>query len=454
MSFDDEKIKFLADIGLTPESIPDEESFFVMAEHPYLQNTLESVILQELQGLGYKWKEDAVFPYDDEGFVHAMHEFLSRRYRGIEGTFKDEMLKAFSEVNARQAPGEYADPAAFLAAVFERHYEDIAESAHWVSQHPYAKGKANDPDTNEDAYGTVADSIGSARQIAKTLRLHRKSAKPTDLEINLEEALRKGWVVITEAEDKTHDLGDAKAQKESPEKELAEDEEDATPPPRCKGLTKKLLASFLKDLGITRKTIDDDALYDAILQDDYEAESTLMVIVEATIRACNQGELLDRALDFHDPKTIKAMHDLLRTPFDGFELMHDDKIREFTVDARMEAEDEIQETETPELTDIANNILENAVNFHAASLDKLLQSVQSDKPRSTICDDPLHDLAIAQRIYDAIQCLGEQYGLETQESPRLPLGTILTRAAEHGLVQPDRKRGPHKDDASLVRSLS
>lgn len=460
MSFENEKLSFLKDLGVTPNSIPDEPSFEAISEDPGLQGEIESLVLSAMKALGYKWKKDAVFLYDDAELVEAMHRLLNRQNDGAQDVMEEKSLRVFNDANADLPPGEYAEPMPLFQEIAQAHFSDFMEGAGWVRQHPYSTGKREDAELNQFSYDLIHDVMEPAQIIARKLHLRRQNAKPNDVEINLMEAKQNGWVVS--APSLQPPLESRESEEEYPEQEeqTASPESDAPLPLPCKGLTPARKKSFLKDLGMTPETVGDEETYDALLH-SHGVEAALMLTIEVAINMLGYKIPDNFSLDFTNKETTQAVHTLLQAPFDCVERERDHEISSIIAECQEEAR-EIPDAsllasfpdnsaEDSRLAITAGWILESVADFHINALDHVLNSVINDIPRSMVHDDALHDLAVTGKVHEAVESLARQGQLEKDMAADIPpVAEILARSAEHGMLQLDRRRGVTPEDKKFL----
>ncbi len=248
MSFETEKLRFLADLHITPEIIADEQAFDSFADYPDLQDDIESLILSKMRVLGYKWKQDAVFDYDDPSLVEAMHYLLRRQYEDCVEDYTDQMQEFLCELSAEH---DEVPPEQFFTEILHSHYDDFNAAAEWVTDHSYAAGKDEDEELNQDAYDLFSDLIEPAGIIAERLRLHRKTTRPTAMVMHLKEAYETGGIKRRDhsaisPDDIIADIPQADATL-SPDETPGEEE---YPDHAIKGLTKARTKVLLPALGL------------------------------------------------------------------------------------------------------------------------------------------------------------------------------------------------------------
>ncbi len=181
-----------------------------------------------------------------------------------------------------------------------------------------------------------------------------------------------------------------------------------------------------------------------------------------------EGEMLGyrlpdhMVLDFNDKGTREAIQQLLHAPLDGMEKDYGINVETLVHEARddIEGPDTTQDTDDhPDAQEnaeeqmtqqIAMCVLDDAADAHVNAANHLLASVIDDHPRSKL-DDPLHDVAASHKLHKAFEYLATRYQMERSEENTSPLPTILSKLEHHGMVQPDRQRGVHPDDARLAR---
>lgn len=204
-------------------------------------------------------------------------------------------------------------------------------------------------------------------------------------------------------------------------------------------LKDSLKKSFLQDVGLTKESVDDPSLYAALRHKDL-VEELLIDSVEAAARAFGVTFPKNAALDLSDPATREAVHAVLRAPYDCLEICRNDQVQEVLSTVRSELFAEEAQALTPRQNHLlAEEVLWAVALFHEMEMKQLLSSVTEGKAR-TQYDDPLHDLAAASHVRDAIRSLTQRYPQSSAALEEAPLNKLLTHAEHAGMIHPSRQR--------------
>lgn len=386
MSFDDEKIQFLRDIGLTQESVQGEQNLRIMAEYQHLRDMIESTIARELQLFGFSGKAAIAFSYDDPELVATMHRLLHRRYEGIEEDLVKEMGVSYKTAVAN----EDIDPVAFVEEVLLHHYLDLKEAVDWVSSHTFTDGQKIDEEMNRFCYNFVNEVEHDAQALGDRLRLPRKKNTPA-------------FADLPEAKTVTATQETRPARSEAPRK--------------TGGTTfASHRAQFLRDMGVTPEAFGGDF-------HDYEAiarSPDLKEIVE-TIIADNLSTLGykadERSLTFtyRDAEFVGAMHRLLSCVQRGRPDAYEQDMLRARTDYYGERDADHQPSD--------KTLIRTFINDYFATFHDLVMQAAAIRPKDTLSEEETQTLVAAHQALDAAEVIAKRSKL-----PFKPVRTEETRA--------------------------
>lgn len=164
MSFSRHKARLLKDVGITPEALGgDYHDYAAVAEHPFLQNTMEELVDYHLHFLGFDTKE-LIFAYHDRDFMEAVHQLLASSNVGQEKPWAHFLQQERADMYAEHPAGYQPNNDELLGFVFaqaETNYSSMVYAAYAANpDHPLSQEE-------KETLANTKMALDAARTIAK-----------------------------------------------------------------------------------------------------------------------------------------------------------------------------------------------------------------------------------------------------------------------------------------------